>query len=48
MLWVETDSGNAARVYFTPPKGERRGEMRYFDPYTGEFMGDAVGQDFSV
>ena len=46
MLWVETDSGNAARVYFTPPKGERRGEMRYFDPYTGEFMGDAVGQDF--
>ena len=46
MLWVETDSGNAARVFFTPPPGERRGQMRYFDPYTGEFMGDAVGQDF--
>lgn len=46
MLTVETDSGNAARVFFTPPPGERRGEMRYFDPYTGEFMGAATGQDF--
>ncbi|MHC8409528.1 PepSY domain-containing protein [Pseudomonas sp. Hz4] len=46
MLWVETDSGNAARVSFTPPPGERRGEMRYFNPYTAEFMGDATGRDF--
>ncbi|PZW96364.1 sulfite reductase (NADPH) flavoprotein alpha-component [Pseudomonas sp. 478] len=46
MLWVETDSGNAARVIFTPPPGERRGQMRHFDPYTAEFMGDATGQDF--
>jgi sulfite reductase (NADPH) flavoprotein alpha-component len=46
MLWVETDSGHAARVFFTPPPGERRGQMRYFDPYNGEFLGDAVGQDF--
>ncbi|VVP68098.1 hypothetical protein PS914_00645 [Pseudomonas fluorescens] len=46
MIWVETDSGKAARVSFTPPPGERRGEMRYFNPYTAEFMGDAVGQDF--
>ncbi|MHC8304158.1 PepSY domain-containing protein [Pseudomonas sp. PB3P13] len=46
MLTVETDSGNAARVFFTPPPGERRGEMRYFDPYTAEFMGAATGQDF--
>lgn len=45
MLWVETDSGSAARVFFTPPPGERRGQMRYFDPYTGDYMGDAVGQD---
>ena len=45
MLWVENDSGNAARVFFTPPPGERRGQMRYFDPYTGAYMGDAVGQD---
>ncbi|WLH69291.1 sulfite reductase flavoprotein subunit alpha [Pseudomonas sp. FP2309] len=46
MLWVESESGNAARVFFTPPPGERRGQMRYFDPYTGRYMGDAVGQDF--
>ncbi|PRA21770.1 PepSY domain-containing protein [Pseudomonas poae] len=45
MLWVESDSGNAARVFFTPPPGERRGQMRYFDPYTGDYMGDVVGQD---
>ena len=46
MLTVETDSGNAAKVWFTPPPGERRGEMRYFDPYTAEFLGDASGKDF--
>ncbi|WP_448652967.1 PepSY domain-containing protein [Pseudomonas fluorescens] len=46
MLWVESESGNAARVFFTAPPGERRGQMRYFDPYTGNYMGDAVGQDF--
>ena len=45
MLWVESDSGNAGRVAFTPPPGERRGQMRYFDPYTGDYLGDAVGQD---
>lgn len=45
MLFVETESGNAARVFFTPPPGERRGQLRYFDPYTGDYMGDAVGQD---
>ncbi|OPA94216.1 flavodoxin [Pseudomonas fluorescens] len=45
MLWVESESGNAARVFFTAPPGERRGQMRYFDPYTGDYMGDAVGQD---
>jgi sulfite reductase (NADPH) flavoprotein alpha-component len=46
MLTVESDSGNAARVWFTPPPGERRGEMRYFNPYTAEFLGEARGQDF--
>ncbi|WP_338489566.1 sulfite reductase flavoprotein subunit alpha [Pseudomonas trivialis] len=45
MLWVESDSGNAARVFFSAPPGERRGQMRYFDPYTGDYMGDAVGQE---
>ncbi|WP_339546388.1 sulfite reductase flavoprotein subunit alpha [Pseudomonas sp. RA_35y_Pfl2_P32] len=46
MLWVDIDSAYAARLSFTPPPGERRGQMRYVNPYTGEFMGDVVGQDF--
>lgn len=45
MLFVENESGNAARVFFTPPPGERRGQLRYFDPYTGDYMGDVVGQE---
>ncbi|MFL1491049.1 PepSY domain-containing protein [Pseudomonas antarctica] len=48
MLWVESESANAARVIFSAPPGERRGQIRYFDPYTGDYMGDAVGQDFFV
>ena len=48
MLTVETESGHAAKVFFTPPKGERRGEMRYFDPYTGDFMGDATARTSSA
>jgi sulfite reductase (NADPH) flavoprotein alpha-component len=46
MLWVDVREGNAARVFFTPPPGERRGELRYADPYTGELKGQAAGQDF--
>ena len=46
MLWVDTRDGNAARIFFQPPPGERRGELRYADPYTGEFQGDVVGQGF--
>ena len=46
MLWVGVDSDSAARVFFTPPPGERRGQMRYVDPYTGDYQGDATGQDF--
>ncbi|MEN2396577.1 sulfite reductase flavoprotein subunit alpha [Pseudomonas halotolerans] len=45
MLWVETDSGHAARVIFAAPPGEKRGPMRYFNPYNAQFMGDVVGQD---
>ncbi|QEY61351.1 flavodoxin [Metapseudomonas lalkuanensis] len=45
-LWVETNNDHAARVFFMPPPGERRGPMRYFDPYTGELLGDPVGQQF--
>jgi sulfite reductase (NADPH) flavoprotein alpha-component len=46
MIWVKTDSGEAARVSFVPPPGERRGLMRYFDPYTGELVGEPAGEDF--
>lgn len=46
LLWVQTHNDGATRVFFTPPPGERRGQMRYVDPYTGEFQGDVVGQDF--
>ena len=46
MLWVAVDSDSAARIFFTPPPGERRGQLRYVDPYTGEYQGDANGQGF--
>ncbi|MCQ6260090.1 sulfite reductase flavoprotein subunit alpha [Pseudomonas sp. Q11] len=45
MLWVETDSGHAARAIFAAPPGEKRGPMRYFNPYNAQFMGDVMGQD---
>ena len=46
MLWVDTREGNSARIFFTPPPGERRGQLRYADPYTGELKDDAAGQGF--
>lgn len=46
MLWVDTREGNAARLFFTPAPGERRGELRYADPYTGELKGEVAGQGF--
>ena len=46
MMWVGVDSGTAARIFFTPPAGERRGQLRYIDPYTGAYQGDASGQGF--
>ncbi|WP_081664034.1 sulfite reductase flavoprotein subunit alpha [Metapseudomonas resinovorans] len=45
-LWVETNNDHAARVFFTPPPGERRGPWRYFDPYTGELLEEPIGQQF--
>ncbi|MDD2048970.1 sulfite reductase flavoprotein subunit alpha [Pseudomonas putida] len=46
MLSVQPQSDKAARVFFTPPPGERRGLMRYADPYTGKLQGDVAGQGF--
>nr|WP_314481242.1 sulfite reductase flavoprotein subunit alpha [uncultured Pseudomonas sp.] len=46
MLWVDVLEGEAARVFFTPAPGERRGPLRYADPYTGRLLGDVSGQGF--
>lgn len=46
MLWVDTREGNAARIFFTPAPGERRGALRYADPYTGELKGEVAGLGF--
>lgn len=45
-LWVGTQSNNAARVFFTPKPGERRGPQRFFDPYSGELLADPSGKAF--
>ncbi|UVE18531.1 sulfite reductase flavoprotein subunit alpha [Pseudomonas sp. LS44] len=45
-LRIDTRDDSAARVYFTPPPGERRGPMRFFDPYTGELLDNPTGQQF--
>ncbi|MBJ9976216.1 PepSY domain-containing protein [Pseudomonas sp. S75] len=46
MVWVNTRSDDAARLFFKAPPGERRGALRYADPYTGELRGEVAGQDF--
>jgi sulfite reductase (NADPH) flavoprotein alpha-component len=45
-LNVEAAADRAVRVMFAPPAGERRGEARYFDPYSAELLGEASGQGF--
>ena len=46
MLWVGVDSDSASRIFFTAPPGERRGQLRYVDPYTGDYQGDVSGLGF--
>nr|WP_218626396.1 sulfite reductase flavoprotein subunit alpha [Pseudomonas sp. dw_358] len=43
---IDLSNQEASRVFFAPPPGERRGEMRYFDAYTGQLQGQVQGQDF--
>jgi sulfite reductase (NADPH) flavoprotein alpha-component len=45
-LRLDLVDGSAARVFFTPPPGQRRGPSAYFDPYTGELQGEVVGEGF--
>jgi sulfite reductase (NADPH) flavoprotein alpha-component len=46
MFRIEPESNRIAQVWFQPAPGQRRGEMHNFNPYTGEFTADAIGQDF--
>lgn len=46
-LWVNTSGDKAARVAFTAPPGQRRGESKYFDPYTGQILNAGLlAEDF--
>ncbi|MEK1940907.1 MAG: sulfite reductase flavoprotein subunit alpha [Pseudomonas sp.] len=45
-LRVFTQENKASQVFFMPKPGERRGPMRYFDPYTGELLGEPSGKAF--
>ncbi|MCY1488802.1 sulfite reductase [NADPH] flavoprotein, alpha-component [compost metagenome] len=45
-LWVDGRDDDAARAFLTPAPGERRGPTRYFDPYTGELLGEPRGEGF--
>ena len=45
-LNVDAEADQAGRVMFAPPPGERRGQSRYFDPYSGELLGEPRGQGF--
>lgn len=38
--------GAAARIVFAPPRGQRRGETIYLNPYTGVALPPLVGEDF--
>ncbi|SET09742.1 sulfite reductase (NADPH) flavoprotein alpha-component [Pseudomonas graminis] len=46
MFRIDVGGDRIAQVWFTPPPGQRRGEMHNFNPYTGAFTEDAMGQDF--
>jgi sulfite reductase (NADPH) flavoprotein alpha-component len=45
-LTVFAESGRPARANFAPPPGERRGETRAVDPYTGALLPHPRGDDF--
>ena len=45
-LTVWAEAGASARVVFAPPKGVRRGEARYIDPYSGALLPALAGNEF--
>ncbi|AEF23683.1 NADPH--hemoprotein reductase [Pseudomonas fulva 12-X] len=45
-LYVDTEGGQPTRVFLTPTPGERRGGIRFVDPYTAESLGEPRGLQF--
>ena len=45
-LYVDTEGGQPTRVFLTPAPGERRGGIRFVDPYTAESLGEPRGLQF--
>ena len=45
-LYVDTEGGQPTRVFLTPPPGERRGGIRFVDPYTAEIFEAPRGLQF--
>ena len=45
-LYVDTEGGQPTRVFLMPPPGERRGGIRFVDPYTAEIFEAPRGLQF--
>ncbi|WP_394781902.1 PepSY domain-containing protein [Undibacterium sp.] len=45
-LAISSEAGESTKITYAPPPGVRRGEIRYANPYTGELLPRAAGQDF--
>ncbi len=45
-VWVNIDGDQAGRLFYTPQPGQRRGESRYVDPYTADFLPAPRGEGF--
>lgn len=45
-LNLSSEAGASVRVVFAPPPGQRRGEARYADPYTGALLPPVTGMEF--
>lgn len=45
-LQLSSDPADAAMVGFAPKQGQRRGQRRHLDPYTGELLGEPRHQGF--
>lgn len=46
MLMLASDPADSARITLAPEPPAKRGETRYVNPYTGEFLGKPAGESF--